>query len=202
MSQLPALSPTLRDRATAALAPFFVNGADGDTVLARAAAAAVLDDYHAMTPKELQLSAQIVGFGFAALACLSTAAMLRDLDRGTMLDLQINAIALNRLAQKTTKALAARRRERERAPDLMSAENTEWDNAGFQTAIGRALEKLLYAYARMPVTSPVRPVTSAAAVRLEKLPILSAEPMTLSVLSRRDTKAASNTGRPPATRTW
>jgi len=123
MSQLPALSPTLRDRATAALAPFFVNGADGDTVLARAAAAAVLDDYHAMTPKELQLSAQSVAFGFAALACLSAAAMVQDRDVDIMLDLQDSAIALNTLAQKSTKALHASRRERERAPHLMSAEH-------------------------------------------------------------------------------
>jgi|SRR5271165_2737873 len=201
MSQLPALSPTLCDQAAAALAPFFMNGADGDTDLARAAAAAVLDDYHAMTPKELQLSTQIVGFGIAALACLTTAAMVRERDVDIMLDLQDSAIALNTLAQKSTKATDARRRERERAPHLMSAENSQWDNAGFQTAIGRALEKLLYAYARMPATSPVRPVASAAAVKPEKLPIQSAEPMTLSVLSRRGTKAASNAGGPPATRT-
>ena len=201
MSQIAAPSPTLRDQAAAALAPFFMTGADGDTDLARAAAAALLDGYHAMTPKELQLSAQSVAFGFAALACLSAAAMVRDRDVDIMLDLQDSAIALNSLAQKSTKALDARRRERERAPHLMSAENTQWDNAGFQAAIGRALEKLLYANARMPATCQVRPVASAAAVRPEKLPILSAEPMTLSVLSRRGAEATGGTGGPPATRT-
>jgi hypothetical protein len=201
MSQIAAPSPRLREQTATALAPFFMNGADSDTDLAREAAASILDDYHPMTPKELQLSAQIVAFGFAALACLGAAATVRGQDLDVMLDLQDSAIALNTLAEKSTKALDARRRERERAPHLMSATNTDRDNAGFQAAIGRALEKLLYANSRMAALPQAASVAAAPAVTPQKLPILSAERMTLSLLSRRGSEAETTAGRRSALRT-
>jgi hypothetical protein len=197
MSQLQAPSPRLRETTAAALAPFFMIGATGDTDQARAAAASILDEYQAATPKELQLAAQIVAFDFAALACLGAAASVRNGDLDIMLDLQDSAIALNTLSEKSTKALEARRRERQRAPHLMSAANTEWDNAAFQTAIGRALEKRLYAETKLTVLAKPQPAPPPAA----KLPILLAEPMTTSMLARMGADATSKAGRRSAPRT-
>src|SRR3954462_3961657 len=183
MSQLPAPSPALREQAAAALAPFFMTGADSDTAAAREAAASILDDYAPMTTKELQLAAQIVAFSFAALACLGAAAMVRTQDLDVMLDLQESALAMNALSDKSTKALEARQRERERAPHLMSAANTQWDNAAFRKAIARALEKLLYANTKLEALHEKAAAVAPAAPQPEKLSILAAEPMTLSLLA-------------------
>nr|WP_294517501.1 hypothetical protein [uncultured Rhodopila sp.] len=199
MSQIAAPSTRLREQTAAALAPFFMEGpgSDADIASATAAAAALLEDYHPGTPKELQLAAQIVAFSFAALACLGAAATVRVQDLDIMLDLQDSAIALDTLSEKSTKALEARRRERERAPERMTAANTQWDNAAFQSAIGRALEKFLYASSKIPVVRELPPVAEKPA----KLAILSAEPMTLSVLARRGSGAEDRSGRRGAPRT-
>ena len=183
MSRIAEPSPRLREQTAAALAPFFMDGtgSEADIANATAAAAAMLEDYHPKTPKELQLAAQIVAFSFATLACLGAAATVRTRDLDIMLDLQDSAIALDKLSDKSTRALEVRRRERERAPERMTAANTAWDNAAFQSAIGRALEKFLYANSKVPAVREMPPVPEKPA----KLPILSAEPMTLSVLARR-----------------
>jgi hypothetical protein len=197
MSQLPAPSPRLRESTAAALAPFFMICGDGDTDQARATATAMLEEYCATTPKELQLAAQIVAFDFAALACLGAAASVSNADLDVMLGLQDSAIALNALSAKSIKALGARRRERERAPQLMTAANTEWDNAGFQAAISRALEKMLYAATKLPnFAAPTAAPTPPA-----KRPILLSEPMTSSVLARMGAEASSKAGRVNAPRT-
>jgi len=197
MSQLQAPTPRLREQAATALAPFFMIGADGDIDQARAAAAEMLDEYQAKTPRELQLAAQILAYDFATLACLGAAASVRDGDLDIMLDLQDSAIALDALSAKSTKALEARRRERERAPHLMTAANTEWDNAAFQSAIGRAREKMLYAETKLPTFAKPKP----APIPPAKLPILLAEPMTTSVLARMGAEASSKAARRSAPRT-
>jgi len=199
MSQLPALSLELREQAAAALAPFFMTGTDDDAAAARDAAA-MLDDFAPMTPKEVQLAAQIVAFSFAALACLGAAAMVRTQDLDVMLDLQESALAMNALSDKSTKALEARQRERERAPHLMSAANTQWDNAAFRKAIARALEKLLYANTKLEALHEKAAAVAPAAPQPEKLSILAAEPMTLSLLASRGTEAAANLRKGPRTR--
>jgi hypothetical protein len=200
MSQIPAPSPELREQAAAALVPFFMTGTDGETKAAPEAAA-TLDDYAPMTPKELQLAAQCVAFSFAALACLGAAAMVRTEDLDVTLDLQESALAMNALADKSTRALEARQRERQRAPHLMSAANTQWDNAAFRKAIARALEKLLYANTKLAALhEKAAAQTPPAAPEPEKLSVLSAEPMTLSLLARRGTEAAAILGKAPRTR--
>jgi hypothetical protein len=199
MSRIAEPSPRLREQTAAALAPFFMDGAGSDADIARATAAAaqMLEDYHPKTPKELQLAAQIVALGFATLACLGAAASVRSQDLELMLDLQDSAIALDKLSDKSTRALEARRRERERTPERMTAANTQWDNAAFQSAIGRALEKFLYATSKIPAVREMPPVAEKPA----KLPILSAEPMTVSVLARRAAGAEGRGGRRSAPRT-
>jgi hypothetical protein len=188
-------SPRLREQTAAALAPFFMDGTGGNAGLASAAAAAMLGDYHPKTPKELQLAAQIVAFSFAALACLGAAASVGSQDLDMMLDLQDSAIALNTLSEKSSKALDARRRDRQRSPHSLSPNAMQWDNAGFQSAIGRALEKFLYANTKIPVLRPAELPPAPVKPKPEKLPILSAEPMTLAILAKRGNGADNKSGR-------
>ena len=88
----------------------------------------------------------------------------------------------------------------------MTAANTQWDNAAFQSAIGRALEKFLYANSKVPALPEMAPVAAKPPVaekreKPAKLPILSAEPMTLSVLARRGSGADDSSDRRGAPRT-
>ncbi len=188
----------LRDQAIAALVPFFLDGPTGDAKEARQIAEGLLDDYHAVTPRELQLSAQIIALGWASLACLRTAAAVKTLSLEGKLDLQDSAIALDRSSQKATKALEASRKERTKNPGAMTLEKTKWDEGAFQKAINQALEQLhdangkLATYvATLPaaeqafITGVPAQVTPAPVAAKPKLPFLSAEQMTPSVLARR-----------------
>jgi hypothetical protein len=180
----------LRAQAIAALVPFFLENPASDVNTARAVAAGLLDDYKAATPKELQLATQIVAFGWASLACLGAAAAVKTVSLEAMLDLQDIAIALNRSSLKATKALEARRKERAKNARGMSLANTKWDEGAFQLAINQALDAYNGASAKLaaymatlePAASKAPPEPVAPKIIL---PILSAEPMTPSVLARR-----------------
>jgi hypothetical protein len=170
----------LRDEAIAALVPFFIDGAAGDEQTARVVAEELLDDYKAATPKELQLSAQIIALGWASLACVSASMAVRDQSLEEMLRLQGYAIALDRLSQKSTKVLEARRKERARDPGRMAPENTLWDEGAFQSTIGKATERMSEAKAKLAAF--METLTQAAAPKLSGL---FGEPMTPAVLARR-----------------
>jgi hypothetical protein len=175
----------LRAQAVAALVPFFVDGPTTDVKTARLAAEGLLDDYGAVTPKELQLATQIVALGWAALACLRTAAAAKNLSVDGMLDLQDSAIALNRSCMKATKALDVRQKERAKNPRAMTLENTKWDEGAFQLAINQALDKYNDANAMLAAYMvTLEPAAEPVAPKI-KLPILSAEQMTPAVLARR-----------------
>ena len=172
----------LRAQAIAALVPFFADGPTGNEKTAPLAAEVLLDDYDAATPKELQLSTQIIALGWAAMACLRAALAAKNLSVNEMARLQDNAIALDRASQKATKALDARRRERAKNPQAMTAEHTRWDEGAFQLTINQALEKLMDANASLAAYMATSEPPTA---RKPKLPILSAEQMTPHVLARR-----------------
>lgn len=138
----------LRAYVLAALVPVFVDGATGCETTARVAAEALLDEYNAATPKELQLAAQIIAANWAALACLG-AASAKHLSVKEMLRWQGDALALHRTSEKTTKALQARRKQRATTPKAMTDANTTWDEGVFQRAINQALEKLTDANAKI-----------------------------------------------------
>ena len=180
----------LRAQAIAALVPFFLEGPAADANAARGVAAGLLDDYKAATPKELQLATQIVAYGWASLACLGAAAAVRDLSIEGMLDLQDIAIALNRSSLKATRALEARRKERAKNPRGLTVQNTKWDEGAFQLAINQALDAYNDARAKLTAyTAALEPEAAKTAPESVtptiKLPILSAEQMTPSVLARR-----------------
>lgn len=171
----------LHAQAIAALVPFFVDGPTRDLKAARRAAEGLLSDYRAGTPKELQLATQIVALGWAALACLRAAAAVKNLSIDEMLDLQDDAILLNRLALKATKALEARQKERAKNPRSVILENTKWDEGAFQLAVNQALDKYNDANTKLAAYMG----TLEPAVSRTNLPILSAEQMTPAVLARR-----------------
>jgi hypothetical protein len=179
----------LRAQAIGALVPFFLESPASDVNTARAVAEGVLDGYKAATPKELQLATQIVAFGWASLACLGAAAAVKNVSLDEMLDLQDVAIALNRSSLKATKALEVRRKERAKNPRGMSPANTKWDEGAFQLAINQALDAYNDASAKlaayMATLEPAAPKTPTPVAAKTRLPILSAEQMTPSVLARR-----------------
>jgi hypothetical protein len=180
----------LRAQAIAALVPFFLGSPASDANTARAVAVGLLDEYKAATPKELQLATQIVALGWASLACLGAAAAVKNVSLEGMLDLQDVAIALNRSSLKATKALQARRKERAKNPAGMTAENTRWDEGAFQLVINQALDAFheasakLAAYMAALEPEAAKAAADPAAPKIN-LALLSAEPMTGSVLARR-----------------
>jgi hypothetical protein len=176
-------SPTcLRDQAIAALVPFFVDGHAGDASTAHVVAEGLLDDYKAATPKELQLSAQIIALGWASLACVSASMVVKDQSLEEMLHLQGHAIALDRLSQNAIKALGARRRERASNPGGMTPESTAWDEGAFRMAISQAMEKMTEANAKLAVfMATLKPPLPPG----PKVSSLVGEPMTPTVLARR-----------------
>ncbi len=172
---------TLRHQAISALVPFFTENPTIEPKSIRVVAEQMLDGYRAVTPKELQLAAQIVALGWAAMVCLRAAVAVKNLSIDQVLGLQDNAIALDRSSRKVTRALKTRQKERTTNPRALTLENTQWDAAEFQAVIKGAREKMDDANARlaayMATLIPIKPKV--------KLPILSAERMTPSVLLSR-----------------
>jgi hypothetical protein len=181
-----------REQAAWALAPFFLEGTQGDEEKAQEAAGTMLDDYKPATPKELQLSAQIVAYGFASLACLRSVMAAKNLPIKDVLDLQDAALALDRFAQKSTKDLLARQRERVKAPHMLTPEKTRWDEAGFADAMSKAMAKMRLADSKIPEL-----VTTVRKPRKPKLRIVSSAPMTSAVL-RHLAKTQTDEAVPPA----
>jgi hypothetical protein len=169
-------------RAIAALVPFFADGPTGNANVAHRAAESLLSDYNASTPKELQLSAQIIALGWASMACLRTAMAAKNLSVSDRLRLQDDAIALDRASQKAAKALEGRRKERAKTPLTTKPENIAWDEGAFQLTMNQALAKLMDANARL---AAYMALVAPPVVPKPKLSILYAERMTPSVLARR-----------------
>ena len=186
----------LLGQAIAALVPFFLDSPTSDVKAAREMASGLLSDYQAVTPKEIQLAAQIVAQGWAVMACLRTSVAAKNLTLDEKLNFQESAIKLDRASQKATKALEASQKQRANKPGAMTPESTQWDEAAFQRAINQALEKMNDANAKlaayMATLGPQAqslvtgvPVVPAAIASKPKLPFLSVEQMTPSVLARR-----------------
>jgi hypothetical protein len=173
----------LRRHAVATLVPLFLDGPNSDPVAARLAAEAMLDGYSASTPKELQLSTQIIALGWAAMACLRVAVAAKNLSMDDVLRLQDNALELDRSSRKATKALDARRKERAKQPTAMTAENLRWDEGAFQLATNQALEKLTDANARL--AAYMASLSPAAAAPAKRTPLQWGEQIKPAVAARR-----------------
>ena len=184
MTETPRPTPSLarlRDQAITSLTPFFATTPAADVTAARNVAEVMLDEYNAATPKELQLSAQIIALSWAALACLSAAMIVKDESLDEMLSFQEAAVTLDRSSRKASKALDLRRKERAKTPDAMTPENARWDEGAFQLALNQALERFNEANAKVVAfTAKFAPVEAKP-----KLPIVFAEQMTPAVLAKR-----------------
>jgi hypothetical protein len=134
-----------RERAAIALSAFMARALQGDAKHAMMAARQAIDGYSPRTPREVQLSAQIVACGFAALACLRSAVAGRDLPVKTVLRLQKNAMQLDRQAATCRKALEEKQRERQRAPQILRKDAIGWDAVSFETTIAVAMANMLEA---------------------------------------------------------
>ncbi|WP_428493542.1 hypothetical protein [Rhodopila sp.] len=139
----------MRVYASAALSPFFTSAANGCETAAQKSADSLLQDYRAATPKEIQLSAQIIAAGLATLACLSAASVAKHDSINEMLRLQREALKLHRVSDKATKMLEARKKQRTTNPKTLATAQTKWDEGTFQLAINQALDKFNDSNARV-----------------------------------------------------
>jgi hypothetical protein len=172
-----------RDRAAATLIPFFLGAAHGDARKARTAACAAIDCYDTRTPGEIQLSAQIVACQLASIACLR-AAIAGQLPVEDVLKLQQAALSLDRLVHRSRKALRARPRERETAPDQLRGENSNWNDEAFQQVITKALQHMCDADAQIRDLLAACGLKPTVPAKRPKLEVITGEPMTPAMLSR------------------
>lgn len=169
-----------REQAAEALFPFLAAGVDWNESLGKAVAFEAIDGYGPKTPREVQLSAQIVACSFAAISCLRSAVSARNLSTDMVLQLQDAALKLDEEAARSTAALEAKQRARQRAPQVMTHDSIAWDHSTFNRTINRALKHMREADSKMadmlPKPKPIKP----------KLRVVAAEPMTTAVLAAWD----------------
>jgi hypothetical protein len=114
------------------------------------------------------LAAQVAAFGMAALDCLRCSMTERDIPLQILLRMQSNAVALNRMAEKSRRSLEARQRDRGRG-QAATIEAGHLDDAEFQTAISKAWQMVAFARAKLEAhrvsKALLTPAVPAAAVR-------------------------------------
>lgn len=166
-----------REQAANALYPFIASGVDWDESLGKAVAFEAIDGYAPKTPREIQLSAQIVACSFATISCVRSAMAAKNLSVEAILNLQDAALALDEEAHRSKVALEAKQRERQRAPQVMTPDSVAWDHSAFNKTMNLALKRMRDADSKivdiLPTRKPVRPT----------LQVVAAEPMTTSVLA-------------------
>jgi hypothetical protein len=112
MSRAVAVTPAILDTILGRLALLFLSGAGGDLPTARHAASRMLAAYHAETPDELRLAAEIISFGLHALEALGQAAA-EDLALSKVLRLRGSAVSLSRESHKAQRKLDQLQRDRD-----------------------------------------------------------------------------------------
>jgi hypothetical protein len=166
-----------REQAANALYPFIAAGVAWNESLGRAVAYEAIDGYGPQTPREIQLSAQIVACSFAAIACLRSAMAAQNLSVAAILRLQEAALKLDDEAAKARVALETRQRERQRAPQGQTAGGIAWDDVAFNRTMNTALKRMREADSKIPELLPKpKPI-------VPKLRVVAAEPMTTSILA-------------------
>jgi hypothetical protein len=111
MSCAAAITPAILDTILARLALLFLTGADGDLPTARHAASRMLAAYHAETPDELRLAAEVISFGLHALEALGQAAS-EDLALNRIIRPCGSAVSLSRESHKAQRKLDQLQRDR------------------------------------------------------------------------------------------
>jgi len=120
ITQCPSADGAAREQVLRSLAPFFLETSGGDLAQAQAAAAGMLAGFQVSGTEELQLAAQIIAFGFAAVASAGRSVTDTDLNDAAQLRFRGNAITMGRAAEQCRRALERRRKARavpqEKAP--------------------------------------------------------------------------------------
>lgn len=173
-----------REQAANALYPFVASGVAWNESLGRAVAYEAIDGYGPKTPREVQLSAQIVACSFAAIACLRSAVVAKNLSVAAILRLQEAALKLDDEAAKATVALESKQRERQRAPQTVTSDSVAWDHTTFNRTMNVALKRMREADSKIAEILP-KPKSITP-----KLRVVAAEPMTTAVLAALAGKAA------------
>src|SRR4051812_5614669 len=166
-----------REQAANALYPFVAAGVEWNESLGRAVAYEAIDGYGPKTPREVQLSAQIVACSFAAIACLRSAMVAKNLSVAAILRLQEAALKLDDEAAKATVALESKQRERQRAPQTVTSDSVSWDHTTFNRTMNVALKRMREADSKLAEILP-KPKSTRP-----KLRVVGAEPMTTAVLA-------------------
>ncbi len=146
---------TVMEQILGSLTPFFLDGADGDPNAARAAARYMLDGYQTETTEELQIAAQIIACGFAALDGLRRATVDKGLTVTTQLRLRGSATAMNRAVQQGRHALDRHRKGHAAPPPAVASPGQSLLSADFQAALRKASDALAFArsdFARSDLT--------------------------------------------------
>jgi hypothetical protein len=116
MSLNPDLPAAILDTILARLALLFLSGAADNTDAARDAAIRMLTEHQPETEDELRLAAQIVGFGFHALAALGQSTT-SDMPLNRVLRLRGSAVSLSRESHKAQRRLDLVQNARRTQPD-------------------------------------------------------------------------------------
>jgi hypothetical protein len=124
MSCAAAITPAILDTILGRLALLFLSGADGDLPTARHAASRMLAAYHAETPDELRLAAEVISFGLHALEALGQAAA-EDLALNRIIRLRGSAVSLSRESHKAQRKLDQLQRDRRAGVTEQTASQAE-----------------------------------------------------------------------------
>jgi hypothetical protein len=100
--------------------PFYAPSTDGDTNLALAAIAEMIESCRAATPAEFDLAGRLLGYAAAAMQSLKRS-MKPDLTDALILQYRRNAIALGRSAEQCRKLLEAMQTKREKQREQAAA---------------------------------------------------------------------------------
>jgi hypothetical protein len=146
----------VREQVLCSLTPFFLGGAAGDATAARAAALYMLDGYSTETTEELQIAAQIIACGLAALDSLRRSMADRDLPVTKQLRLRGSANAMNRAVQQGRKALELRRKARATPQTAVPARGQPVTPVNTQAAIRRAVDAVAFARSDLDITDTPR----------------------------------------------
>ena len=106
----------LAQQALFTLTPFFMDGAAGDPVNARAAAEALLGSYPVETPQDLQLATECIVCAYAAMDNLRQAKTDPEMPESRRLRLRSAAASLNRASHRARLSLDVRHKRPHPAP--------------------------------------------------------------------------------------
>jgi hypothetical protein len=99
------------------LTAFFMDGAAGDTTLARAAATELIAAYRIGSSLEIQMAAECIAFAYSAMEALRQVQVNPEISDSKRLRLRNGAASLHRASQRNRRSLDALHKYRNTAPE-------------------------------------------------------------------------------------